>query len=91
MDDGSIVLRVTSVLSAHSLECSVDSPGVLSAHKGVNIPGVSVELPAVSEKDREDIMFAAEMGVDLVFASFVRSRDDVLEVREALSDAGTLK
>jgi pyruvate kinase len=83
-------LRVSSILDDLSVECSVVLPGVLRAHKGVNLPDVSVELPSVSEKDREDIAFAAKMGVDMLFVSFVRKRDDVLEVREVLSDAGKI-
>eukprot|EP00301_Raphidiophrys_heterophryoidea_P023979 c7644_g1_i3.p1 GENE.c7644_g1_i3~~c7644_g1_i3.p1 ORF type:complete len:403 (+),score=95.77 c7644_g1_i3:652-1860(+) len=88
LDDGLITLKVTAIEDSTTLTCLVVNPGTLGPKKGVNLPGVSIDLPAVSEKDREDIQFGVDMGVDIIFASFVRGRDDVLQVRECLGEKG---
>ena len=58
--------------------------GMLKNKKGVNVPGVSVNLPGITEKDAQDIVFGIEQGVDFIAASFVRRATDVLEIRELL-------
>ena len=68
--------------------CRVVTGGPLSNHKSINIPGVSIALPALTDKDREDLRFAAENEFDFVAASFVRRASDVKEIRAALDECG---
>ena len=85
LDDGLIELRVlakdTDLGLIHTI---VENAGVLKNKKGVNVPGVSIKLPGITEKDAQDILFGIEQGVDFVAASFVRTAKDVLEIRELL-------
>ncbi|MES1906803.1 MAG: hypothetical protein MHM6MM_000039 [Cercozoa sp. M6MM] len=89
LDDGLISCRVVRVDQAKGLvHTTVENDGMLGQRKGVNLPGVVVDLPAVTEKDRRDLEFGAQIGVDLVAASFVRKAGDVHEVRRALGPQG---
>jgi len=88
IDDGHVHLRVQEVEHGRA-RCAVLAGGVVSAHKGVNVPGVPIPIPSLTEKDREDLQFALEVGVDYVALSFVRSAADVREVRELLVEAGS--
>ncbi|CAM4374412.1 pyruvate kinase [Saccharibacillus endophyticus] len=83
IDDGLIGLTVTKV-EGTEIECSIVNGGQIKSRKGVNVPGVSISLPGITEKDTNDIVFGIEQGVDFIAASFVRKASDVLEIRELL-------
>lgn len=87
MDDGQIELLVKRV-DGDDVHCQVVVGGVLSAHKGINLPGVSVSAPSVTDKDREDLAFGIENEVDFIALSFVRDPADVAEVKRLIQDAG---
>jgi len=87
IDDGLISLQVLSRTDT-SCHCRILNTGRLGSRKGVNLPNVNVDLPAVGEKDRVDLLWGVEQGVDMVFASFIRTAKDVLDVREALGPKG---
>lgn len=83
LDDGLIELEVLKI-SDCELTCRVINGGVLKNKKGVNVPGVRIDLPGVTEKDIKDIIFGIENGVDFIAASFIRKANDVLEIRKIL-------
>ncbi|WP_027410180.1 pyruvate kinase [Anoxybacteroides tepidamans] len=85
LDDGLIGLEVVSVhKQEREIVTKVLNSGVLKNKKGVNVPGVRVNLPGITDKDRHDILFGIEQGIDFIAASFVRRSSDVLEIRELL-------
>jgi len=88
IDDGHVHLRVEEVEHGRA-RCAVLAGGVVTAHKGVNVPGVPIPIPSLTQKDRADLEFALELGVDFVALSFVRSASDVREMRELLAEAGS--
>lgn len=88
LDDGRIRLKVLEVRSPEILT-EVEVGGVLSNNKGINIPGADLSIPALSEKDIQDLALGAELGVDWVAVSFVRTRDDLLLARHYLSRYGS--
>lgn len=87
IDDGLIELIVEEV-KGEDIICKVVNGGVISDHKGVNVPNVHINLPYMSEKDKADIRFGIEQGVDFVAASFARTADDVKRIRWFLDDNG---
>ena len=88
LDDGLIELLVEDIdTNAGHVHCKVLNTGELKNKKGVNLPGVSVNLPGITEKDAEDIRFGIEQNVDFIAASFVRRSSDVLEIRKILEEA----
>ena len=87
LDDGLISMEVTAV-EGTNIVCEVHNDGALSNHKGINVPGVHLSLPYMSEKDREDILFGIDQDVDIIAASFVRTKEDVMEIRHLLEQNG---
>ncbi|MGG5254799.1 pyruvate kinase [Neobacillus sp. SM06] len=88
LDDGLIGLEVTSIdKSANEIHTKILNSGILKNKKGVNVPGVSVNLPGITEKDTKDILFGIEQGIDFIAASFVRRAKDVLEIRQLLEES----
>jgi pyruvate kinase len=88
IDDGLIRLRVEEVTHGRA-RCSVLVGGKVSAHKGVNLPGVPLPIPSLTRKDIEDLEFALALGVDFVALSFVRSSADVRDLRKLIDEAGS--
>ena len=89
LDDGLIGLEVLKIdETKKEIHTKILNSGTLKNKKGVNVPGVSVNLPGITEKDEKDILFGIEQGIDFVAASFVRRASDVLEVRELLQQNG---
>ncbi len=88
IDDGLIELRVDSVTDTE-IHCTVINGGPVSNHKGVNVPGADLSMPFISEQDRSDIEFGCKMGYEYIAASFVRTADDVREIRKILDQFGS--
>lgn len=87
IDDGRLRLRVVEV-SATDVVCAVEVGGRLSDHKGINLPGVAVSVPALSEKDVEDLRWALRTGVDFIALSFVRRASDADDVHAVMQEEG---
>lgn len=88
IDDGLIELHVREV-NRTDIVCRIENGGELGEKKGVNVPGVRVKLPALTDKDKEDIRFGVDAGFDFVAASFVRNADAIREIREILDEKGS--
>jgi pyruvate kinase len=91
VDDGRVALEVTGVTGGSSptdIACLIVEGGIVSNHKGVSLPNVAVSVPAMSEKDEEDLRFALRLGVDLVALSFVRSPEDIKLVHSVMDEEG---
>jgi pyruvate kinase len=88
VDNGLIQLRVTTVL-ADRLRCSVEQPGSLGSRRHINLPGVKVDLPPLTDKDRRDVALGCTVGVDLFALSFVREASDVAALRALLQQHGS--
>ena len=89
LDDGKVEMVVEQVdREAQALHCRVVVGGALSNNKGVNFPGVYLSVKALTDKDRTDLIFGLDQGVDWVALSFVRNPEDMLEVKELIASAG---
>ena len=89
LDDGKVEMQVESIDKANQdLHCRVVVGGVLSSNKGVNFPGVCLSVKALTQKDREDLMFGLDQGVDWIALSFVRNPQDILEIKDLIASAG---
>lgn len=87
IDDGLIGLTVLEVAGTE-IKCQIVNSGQIKSKKGVNVPGVAISMPGITEKDASDIRFGIEQNVDFIAASFVRRASDVLEIRELLERHG---
>ncbi|MBQ7264694.1 MAG: pyruvate kinase [Firmicutes bacterium] len=87
IDDGLIEMTVKEI-SGNNVKCVVLNSGELGSRKGVNLPNVHINLPALTEKDIADLQFGVKSGIDYVAASFIRSAKDVLEIKKVLEDCG---
>jgi len=87
MDDGNLEVRIKEI-EGDDILCTIVVGGILTARKGVNLPGIQLSVTAMSEKDRNDLAFALELGADAVALSFVRSAADVLEARTLMEELG---
>lgn len=85
IDDGLVGLRVEDVIG-DEIHCVVENSGIVKNHKGVNVPGVKINLPALTPKDISDIEFGITQGIDFIAASFVRKASDVLAIKEVLEN-----
>ena len=88
IDDGLIELHVREI-NGTDIVCRIENGGELGEKKGVNVPGVRVKLPALTDKDKEDIRFGVDAGFDFVAASFVRNADAIREIRAILDEKGS--
>ncbi|MDR7855836.1 pyruvate kinase [Tissierella sp.] len=86
IDDGLVEFKVMEIINDTDIKCIALNNGTLKNHKGVNVPGVKINLPAVTQKDVDDILFGIENGIDFIAASFVRKAADVLEIRKLLEE-----
>ncbi|MPV49928.1 MULTISPECIES: pyruvate kinase [unclassified Pseudactinotalea] len=89
IDDGRVTVRVTDV-TATRVTTRVEVPGPVSNNKGLNLPGVAVNVPALSEKDAEDLRWALDLGADFIALSFVRSAADYDDVRAIMDEKGRI-
>ncbi len=87
VDDGKVCLEVTSV-DGPRVRTRVLEGGIVSDHKGLNLPGVAVSVPALSKKDEEDLRWALRTGVDVIALSFVRSGKDITDVHRIMDEEG---
>lgn len=85
IDDGEIDLKVEEK-TEHYLLCKVLNDGILGSRKSVNVPGVRINLPSITQKDRENILFAIEQNLDFIAHSFVRNKEDLLDIQKILDE-----
>lgn len=85
IDDGLVGLKVQEI-KGEEIVCIVENAGIVKNNKGVNVPGVKINLPAITEKDKSDIEFGIKQGIDFIAASFVRKASDVMAIKEILEE-----
>ncbi|MGM0419703.1 MAG: pyruvate kinase [Bacillota bacterium] len=90
IDDGLIELKVIEI-NDNEITCEIINGGELGSRKGVNLPGVKVNLPALTDKDKKDILFGINEGIHFIAASFVRKAEDVIEIRKLLEEKNAEK
>ena len=88
VDDGILAFEVLKVVDEKTLQCRCINNGRISSKKGVNLPKTDVDLPALSEKDQNDLRFGVKNNVDMVFASFIRRGEDIKDIRRVLGEDG---
>ena len=88
IDDGLLAMDVLRIENGTDIVCSVTNGGVLGNRKGISVPDVDLQMPSIGEKDRSDILFGIEKGIDLIAASFVCRPSDVLTIRKLCADHG---
>ncbi|KAL7007400.1 Pyruvate kinase [Cystobasidiomycetes sp. EMM_F5] len=88
VDDGVLSFTVQQIVDDQTIQVQAVNNGTLSSKKGVNLPGTDVDLPAISQKDKDDLSFGVKNGVDMIFASFIRRGQDVRDIRSHLGAAG---
>ncbi|HAF59683.1 MAG TPA: pyruvate kinase [Clostridiales bacterium UBA9856] len=86
IDDGLVELKVREVVNGEDIRCTVLNSGVIKKHKGINVPGIRINMPPMTEKDRADIEFGIQKGIDFIAGSFVRTAEDVLAIRQVLKE-----
>lgn len=87
IDDGKVTVEVVEV-KGNDVVTKVIQPGVVSNNKGINLPGVAVSVPALSEKDKEDLRWGLNAGADFIALSFVRSAEDIVDVHKIMDEVG---
>ena len=87
IDDGKVTVEVTEV-KGNDVVTKVIDPGAVSNNKGINLPGVAVSVPALSEKDKEDLRWGLNAGADFIALSFVRSAEDIVDVHKIMDEVG---
>src|SRR5579871_4571174 len=88
VDDGVLSFTVVEVINDQNIKCRAVNSGKISSRKGVNLPKTDVDLPALSEKDKDDLRFGVKNKVDMIFASFIRQASDIKHIREVLGEEG---
>ncbi|KAF2836949.1 pyruvate kinase [Patellaria atrata CBS 101060] len=88
VDDGILSFEVLEVVDDKTLKCKCMNNGKISSRKGVNLPKTDVDLPPLSEKDKNDLRFGVKNGVDMIFASFIRQGSDIKAIRDVLGEEG---
>ncbi len=88
VDDGVLSFQVLEIVNDKTLRVRCMNNGKISSKKGVNLPRTDVDLPPLSEKDKNDLRFGVKNKVDMIFASFIRHGSDITAIREVLGDAG---
>ena len=86
IDDGLISMEAVEIINDTDVKCLVKNGGTLKNKKGINVPNVQINLPALTDKDISDIKFGIELGIDYIAASFIRKSDDVIQIRRILEE-----
>ena len=87
VDDGLLEFKINSI-DGKEIKCTVINDGEIKSHKGVNVPNISINLPALTDKDKEDLKFACKVEADFIAASFIRKANDILEYKKILKENG---